>query len=172
MNLMAPPLVILGLDPGVARLGFGAVSWQAGVPVCLDYGCLTTEKAQPLAERLLFLSQELKKLFTQYKPEVVGVETIRFAQNRTSGVAVAEARGLILAAAAEAGKQIVEISPLQVKQSLTAYGQAGKNQVQLMVQKLLKLSELPQPDDAADALAVAIAIEPIYRQQVLINQKV
>jgi crossover junction endodeoxyribonuclease RuvC len=162
-------LVVLGLDPGVARLGFGAVAWQGSKISCLGYGCLTTPKEMDLPNRLLSLAQELRELLIKYQPTVVGVETLRFAQNQTTGIAVAEARGLILTAAAGAGRLIIEISPLQVKQSLTAYGQADKQQVQKMVQRLLKLTDLPQPDDAADALAVAIAVEPIYRQQKLIS---
>ena len=165
-------LIILGLDPGVARLGFGAIAWRGHELKCLGYGCLTTPKEHRLPERLASLMTELRKLLKKYRPDVVAVETLRFAQNQTTGIAVAEARGLILAIAATARHEVVEISPLQVKQSLTSYGQADKNQVQLMVQRILRLPILPKPDDAADALAAAIAVEPIYRQLKLISKTI
>ena len=156
---------ILGIDPGIALLGYGVIDCTRGVSTCVTYGCLTTPKTLPLPERLYALSVGIRQLITDHKPTVVGVETIRFAKNETTGIAVAEARGVVLAAIAEARLPIIELTPLEVKQSLTSYGHADKKQVQYMVKQILKLKETPKPDDAADALAVALATEQLYRFQ-------
>lgn len=158
-------MCILGIDPGIARMGYGVIESTGGETRCITYGCLTTPKTLPLPERLGSLKVDLERLLKTYEPDVVAVETIRFAQNQTTGIAVAEARGLVLAIAAQAGREIIELSPLEVKQALTSYGHADKKQVQFMVRQVLKLNESPKPDDAADALAVALAAEPRIRLQ-------
>ncbi len=169
---MSPSYRILGIDPGVALLGYGVIEGENGNTTCVTYGCLTTPKNMALAERLSSLMNDLRKLLDEYKPDVVAVETIRFAQNQTTGIAVAEARGLILAIAAAAGKEIIELSPNEVKQALTSYGHAEKSQVQFMVKQVLKLNETPKPDDAADALAIALAAEPRFKQQFFIQRAI
>jgi len=151
---------ILGIDPGVACLGYGIIESKNGTTTCVTFGCLTTPKTSPLSERLLSLLTNVRRLRSEYKPEAVAVETIRFAQNTTTGIAVAEARGVVLAAVAEVHLPIIELTPLDVKQALTSYGRAEKSQVQFMVKQVLKMKEIPRPDDAADALAIALAAEP------------
>ncbi len=151
---------ILGIDPGVARMGFGVIENSSGTTTCVTFGCLTTSKDVALPERLFSLQTEVRRLIREHQPTAVAVETIRFAQNTTTGIAVAEARGVVLAAIAEAHLPIIELTPLDVKQALTSYGHAEKSQIQFMVRQVLKLKETPEPDDAADALAIALAAEP------------
>ena len=149
----------LGIDPGVARTGYGVIERVNGKTRCLTYGCITTPQTLPLADRLQALAVAMRELLKAYLPSLVGVETLIFAQNTTTGMAVSEARGVILLTIAEAGVSLLELTPLQVKQALTPYGRADKRQVQTMVQRILQLTTLPKPDDAADALAIALAAE-------------
>lgn len=158
---------ILGIDPGFALLGYGVIEGESGNTKCVTFGCLTTPKTLALPERLASLMNDLRRLLDEYRPDVVAVETIRFAQNVTTGIAVSEARGLVLAVAAAAGKEVIEITPSEVKLALTSHGHAEKAQVQFMVRQVLKLKETPKPDDAADALAIALAAEPRLRMKTL-----
>lgn len=155
--------VILGIDPGVARLGYGVINNDGGAAVCVTYGCLETPKEMPQPERLLTLSRALREIIAQYKPNAVAIEVLRFGKNRKTAMVVSEARGVALTAAAEAQVLIYEIAPTQVKQALTSSGAADKKQVQFMVQQILKLKEIPEPDDAADALAIALTAEPLLK---------
>ena len=147
---------ILGIDPGTAIMGYGLVEENHKGLISLTYGCLRTEKTQTAAARLLKLFLGLEELLGRLKPDGVAVEKLFFASNAKTALSVGEARGAILLCAARAELKIAEYTPLEVKQAVTGYGRAEKRQVQQMVKTLLKLPQLPRPDDAADALALAI----------------
>ncbi len=149
-------MIILGIDPGTATTGFGVIDKQNSVLRSIDYGVISTPKTLPMSNRLLIIYNDLKEIIQKYQPEVIAVEQLFFARNVTTAITVGQARGVVLLAAQKADIRLKEFTPLQVKQSVTGYGQATKNQIQQMVQKILKLKELPKPDDAADALAIAI----------------
>lgn len=157
---------ILGLDPGFARTGFAVLEKTGPTLQVLAYGCWETKKNQAFAGRLVFLSAELKKLIKKFKPEAAAIEELFFSKNLKTAVGVAEARGALLLTLGGFGLRILELTPLQVKQSLCGYGRAEKGQIQKMVQLILKLKEKPRPDDAADALAIAIA-GSVYLNQVV-----
>ncbi|HAR54808.1 TPA: crossover junction endodeoxyribonuclease RuvC [Patescibacteria group bacterium] len=148
--------IILGVDPGTATTGFGVVRDAKGQVEYVDCGCISTSKGISPAERLLTIAKSLEILIKKYQPEVVAVEKLFFTKNITTAIAVAEARGVILVTAAKHNLEIAEYTPLQVKQALTGYGKADKQQMQRMVKTILKLQIIPKPDDAADALAIAI----------------
>lgn len=147
--------IILGIDPGVADTGFGVIKKDQGLHF-LTAGTIKTNKSLTPPERLKKIYQEIQELITEYQPEVVAVEKLFFARNVTTALAVGQARGVVLLAAHQAQKEIWEFTPLQIKQAVTGSGQADKRQVGLMVKTLLQLDSVPQPDDAADALAIAI----------------
>lgn len=149
-------MIILGIDPGIADTGFGIVEAHAGEYKALGYGSIVTKKTDTLTDRLLQLFDALSALIKKYKPERVAVESLFFAKNTKTAITVAHARGVILLAGNKAGCVVEEYTPLQVKQALTGYGAADKNQIQQMVKTILKLKEIPKPDDAADALAIAV----------------
>ena len=156
---------ILGIDPGIGICGFGLIetSGRAGAKA-LDYGAVTTTVDGPLPARLLELYNSLIEVFDECKPEVVAVEKLFFSKNVTTGIAVAEARGIVLLVAEQHGLPVYEYSPNQIKLSLTGYGAATKTQIEEMVRVHLGLDKKPKPDDAADALAVAITCSFLYRQ--------
>lgn len=147
---------ILGIDPGTATTGFGIVTKENGKLTAIDYGVVSTAKELNMSNRLLIIFQDIEELIAKHNPDIVAVEQLFFARNVTTAITVGQARGVVLLAAQKADLKLVEYTPLQVKQSVTGYGQATKRQVQSMVQKILKLKVLPKPDDAADALAIAI----------------
>lgn len=148
---------ILGIDPGIGICGFGLIeaSSKADAKV-LDFGVITTTMRAPLPSRLKELYESLQEVFKQTKPDVVSVEKLFFSKNITTGIAVAEARGLVLLVAEQNGLPIFEYTPNEIKKTLTGYGSAGKPQMQEMVRVHLGLEKKPRPDDAADALAAAI----------------
>lgn len=149
--------IVLGIDPGTARMGYGVLRHTTGQnPQIIDYGTLTTKAKTDEHLRLASLSQDLDNILKKHNPDVVAVEDIFYAHNQKTVVQVAQARGVALLAAAQKQKLCYSFTPLQVKQAVAGYGQADKKQVQKMVQSLLSLEEVPKPDDAADALAVAI----------------
>lgn len=151
-------MIILGFDPGIATLGYGVISVEKGHnPQVVDYGVVLTPKEQNLADRLTLLEKGIKQIIDKYKPQEIAIEELFFAKNVKTGIAVAHARGVILLTARRECEKIFEYTPLQIKQALTGYGRADKNQIQQMVKTLLKLNKIPKPDDAADALAVALA---------------
>ena len=141
---------ILGIDPGLAIVGFGLIEAETGKTQMLQYGAVTTPAGLPLAARLVHLRG------AQLRPEAIAVEELFFSNNITTGIAVAHARGIILCTAAKSGIPLFEYTPMQVKQAVVGYGLAEKRQVMDMVRRLLKLKAVPRPDDAADALALAI----------------
>jgi len=146
----------MGIDPGTAITGYGVIKKQPAKLVTLDYGCIRTEVHFSTAERLKQIDQQLTKLIKKHKPKRVAVEDIFFFKNLKTAVKVSQARGVVLARAAQMKLPVVEYTPLQVKQAVTSYGRAEEKQVQEMVKLLLNLKEIPKPDDAADALAIAI----------------
>ncbi|MEI6289949.1 MAG: crossover junction endodeoxyribonuclease RuvC [Chloroflexota bacterium] len=149
--------LVLAIDPGTATIGFALVQdSNHGDHLALDYGVITTPKGDQPANRLMHIYQEINKLIVLHKPNSAAIEKLYFSQNTTTAIAVGQARGVILLAMAQAGLEIGEYSPNEIKQAVTGYGFAEKRQVQEMVKVLLSLDKIPKPDDAADALAIAI----------------
>lgn len=147
---------ILGIDPGIAIVGFGLIESNRGSVQMLQYGAVTTEAGLPLATRLVQIENDMTALIAQLKPDEIAVEELFFSKNITTGIAVAHGRGVILCTAERLGVPIFEYTPMQVKQAVAGYGLADKKQVMDMTKRLLKLKAVPRPDDAADALAIAI----------------
>lgn len=147
-------MIILGLDPGIARLGYGVIESDGRHDRCVTYGVLTTPMG-PLGPRLVTLRHELQNLIATNRPQRIVVEQLFFSKNVKTATAVGEARGVILLTCTEAGVETLEVSPQEVKQSISGFGAADKQQVQRMVQTLFHLPKPPYPDDAADALAIA-----------------
>ncbi len=154
---------ILGIDPGLGRCGFGLIetSSRAGARA-LDYGVVTTTVDLDLPSRLLELYDSVVEVFEETKPEIVAIEKLFFAKNITTGIAVAEARGIVLLVAAQKNLPVYEYTPNEIKKSLTGYGAATKTQISEMVRVHLGLEKKPKPDDAADALAAAITCSFLY----------
>jgi crossover junction endodeoxyribonuclease RuvC len=146
---------ILGIDPGIAIVGFGLIESERGSVRMLQYGAVTTE-AGPLATRLLQIENDMTALIAQLQPDEIAIEELFFSKNITTGIAVAHGRGVILCTAEKLGVPICEYTPMQVKQAVVGYGLAEKKQVMDMTRRLLHLKTVPKPDDAADALAIAI----------------
>lgn len=148
-------MIILGIDPGTAATGYGIIKKQSELKA-VAYGCIKTGPEFSTAERLKKTHQVIAKLIKKHKPNIIAIEDIFFFKNLKTAIKVSQARGVALLAASQMKIPIAEYTPLQIKQAVTSYGRADKVQVQKMVQSLLGLKELPRPDDAADALAVAI----------------
>ena len=149
-------MIILGIDPGLAIVGWGIVESVRGNVRPIAYGAITTPAHTDIEARLLMIQNDLEELIKKYSPEEMAIEELFFTNNITTGIAVAEARGVILCTAHKLGVKISEYTPLQVKQAVVGYGRAEKHQVISMVTSLLKLKKPPKPDDTADALAIAI----------------
>ena len=147
---------ILGVDPGVATIGFGLIEADRGSQRLLRYGVITTPAGLPLSNRLYQISRDMEELLGAFHPDEAAVEELFFSKNITTGIAVAHGRGVILLELERAGIPVYEYTPMQVKQAVAGYGGAEKRQVMLMTQRLLRMVEIPRPDDAADALAIAI----------------
>ena len=156
---------ILGIDPGIGICGFGLIETTSRANAkALDFGAVTTKVDAPMAERLKELYESLSQVFKETKPEVVAIEKLFFSKNITTGIAVAEARGVILLVAEQFGARIREYTPNEIKKALTGYGSATKTQMEEMVKIHLGLEKKPKPDDAADALAAAITCSFLYRE--------
>ncbi len=150
-------MIILGIDPGFGTMGYGVIDKRAdGNCVPVDYGVITTPKDESFPVRLAILEQGLNQRHEKYKPEEISVEELFFTKNVTTGIQVAEARGVILLSAIKYCGRLFEYTPNQIKQALTGYGKADKVQMMHVVQSILRLKQIPRPDDAADALAVAL----------------
>ncbi|MBE7086784.1 MAG: crossover junction endodeoxyribonuclease RuvC [Clostridiales bacterium] len=150
-------MIIVGFDPGLATLGYGVIQTdKRGRAEMLDYGIVSTPKTENLAVRLCLIEKGVKQIIEKYKPDQIAIEELFFAKNVTTGINVAHARGVVLLTAVKECGNIFEYTPLQIKQALTGYGRAEKIQIQHMVKTLLRLNSIPRPDDAADALAVAL----------------
>jgi crossover junction endodeoxyribonuclease RuvC len=148
--------IILGIDPGIADTGYGVIAISGSKLTALAYGSIKTKKGVLHEQRLAQLYTELMAIITKYRPTRMGIEKLFFAQNTTTAMAVAQARGVSLLCAAQAQLPVIEMTPVQVKMGLTSYGRATKAQMQQMIKAVLGLKEIPKPDDAADALAIAI----------------
>jgi crossover junction endodeoxyribonuclease RuvC len=158
-------MVILGVDPGTATTGYGIIKRLKGkTSELLDYGVISTKPKLPDAERLEILADDLSALIKKYKPEAVGVEKLFVSTNQKTVMTVSQARGVVLYICKKNHLPILEFTPLQVKNFICGYGQADKQQVQFMVQKTFKLKKIPKPDDAADALAVALCTEFFHKK--------
>jgi len=151
-------VIVLGIDPGTAATGYGLVERNGSKLRLIDYGCFETVPADELPVRLQHIHQAVSELIAEHHPVRVGVERLFFNRNVQTAFAVGQARGVVLLAAAQAGVPVAEFGPHEVKMAVTGYGRAGKDQVQKMVQVVLGMNVLPRPDDAADALAVAICV--------------
>ncbi|MGM0602348.1 MAG: crossover junction endodeoxyribonuclease RuvC [Bacillota bacterium] len=155
-------MLILGVDPGLATIGFSIVEKEGNKFNVLEYGVIKTSPDKTDVERLKIIYRNMKELINEYKPDQMAVEELFFNKNVKTAIVVGQARGVILLAGAESSITVAEYTPLQVKQAVVGYGRADKNQVQQMVKNLLNLSEIPRPDDAADALAIAICHGHVY----------
>ena len=149
-------MVILGIDPGFAIVGFGLIESERGSVRMLQYGAVTTPAGLPLATRLVQIENDMTELIRQLKPDEIAIEELFFSKNITTGIAVAHGRGVLLYTAEKLHLPVYEYTPMQIKQALTGYGRADKKQIQQVVASLLKLKNIPRPDDAADALAIAL----------------
>lgn len=147
---------ILGIDPGIATIGFGLVEAERGQARMVTYGAVTTPAGLPLSRRLYQIDRDMEELIGKLRPDVMAVEELFFNTNLTTGIAVAHGRGVILCAAERCGVPLYEYTPGQVKLAVTGYGKADKRQVMDMTKRLLHLRAVPRPDDAADALALAL----------------
>ena len=147
---------ILGIDPGIAIVGCGLIEADRGRTQLLNYGAITTPAGLPLARRLVQIEQDMKALIAQLKPDAIAVEELFFSNNITTGIAVAHGRGIILCTAEKSGVPLYEYTPMQVKQAVVGYGSADKHQVMEMTRRILHMEKVAQPDDAADALAIAL----------------
>lgn len=149
-------MIILGIDPGTATTGFGLIEKEGDKTKYIKCGCVTTCAGLPMSERINRIYDDVAALIKEHRPAAVAVEELFFFKNVKTAITVAQARGAILLAIQKAGLPLGEYTPLQIKQALTGYGRADKMQMQQMVKQLLRLNKIPKPDDAADALAVAI----------------
>lgn len=149
-------MLILGIDPGTVAIGLGLIEYKNKKATLVAFDCLTTNPEETTAQRLDDLHQKLTKFIKKHRPEIITVEDLFFFKNTKTVIKVSQARGVILLAASQQKITVYEYTPLQIKQALTGYGRAEKKQVQHMVKAVLGLKEIPEPDDAADALAAAI----------------
>ena len=147
---------VLGIDPGYGITGFGLIEADRGAARLLGCGAITTPAGMDFSARLEIIYEDMRKLLAQTKPEAVAIEELFFGQNVTTGIGVAQSRGVILLAIRQAGLPVYAYKPMQVKQAVVGYGNATKHQVQDMTRRLLGLSQMPKPDDAADAIAIAL----------------
>ena len=149
-------MIILGIDPGIAKVGWGIIKDDLGKQTIIDYGCFETSAGLSLDERLVKIHQFVLELIKKFKPDVLAVEQLYFAANVKTALTVGQARGVIVLAGAQVNLQTVSYTPLQVKQALTGYGRADKKQIEIMVKSILNLPKPITQDDTADALAVAL----------------
>ena len=150
-------MIILGIDPGIATLGYGVIEKDArGNFRAVDYGVVVTPKEESLPVRLAMLEEGVKKILDKFHPDEVAMEELFFSKNITTGIAVAHARGVALLTCVKECGKLYEYTPMQIKQALTGYGRADKHQIQSVVTSMLRLQSIPKPDDAADALAIAL----------------
>ena len=163
-------MTILGIDPGLATMGWGAISYDGVKPQILDYGALITPPDMPMPQRLMSLYDGVEELCRRFDPDDIAMEELFFCKNVTTAIAVGEARGAALVAMRKHTSNLFEYTPMQIKQAVTGYGKADKKQVQQMVKLLLNLPEIPRPDDAADGLA--IAIKPAHSMRMRQNYRI
>ncbi|MCZ7392398.1 MAG: crossover junction endodeoxyribonuclease RuvC [Candidatus Methanoperedens sp.] len=156
-------MIVVGIDPGLATVGFGVIRTEKSAITPVSYGCIRTSAEKQTPQRLLEIYTEVIALFEKYSPEAVAVEKLFFNKNVTNAMSVSEARGVIVLAAQQKHIPVFEYTPLQVKQAITGSGRADKKQMQEMIKRLLNLKEIPKPDDAADGLSIALCHINIMR---------
>lgn len=156
-------MIVLGIDPGFGRVGYGVISYNNNKCRALEYGCITTEANTPLPKRLNKIEKDLREIISRYKIDAASIEDLFFNNNSKTAIKVAEARGVILNTLESCGIEIFEYTPLQAKLAIVGYGRAEKNQVKEMVKKYLNLEKMPRLDDTTDALAIAICHTNNYR---------
>jgi crossover junction endodeoxyribonuclease RuvC len=156
-------MIVIGIDPGLATVGFGVIRNEKSVITPVSYGCIKTSAEKQTPQRLMEIYTEVIALFEKYSPEAVAVERLFFNENVTNAMSVSEARGVIVLAAQQKHIPVFEYTPLQVKQAITGSGRADKKQMQEMIKRLLNLKEIPKPDDAADGLSIALCHINIMR---------
>lgn len=149
-------MIILGIDPGIAIMGYGVIDYIGNHFNVIQYGAITTSSKMPTSERLKKIYRELNDLIIKYSPEAIAIEELFFNTNAKTALLVGQARGVAILAAADNDKEIYEYTPLQVKQGVVGYGRAEKRQIQEMIKMILNLEAIPKPDDVADALAIAV----------------
>lgn len=149
-------MIITGIDPGLARCGYGVIRAEKGRVVPLCYGCIETPAKTPAGQRLLSIHTDLVSLFTRFPSDAIAMEKLFFSKNTTSAMGVSEVRGVVLLSAEQHRIPVTEYTPNQVKQAVTGSGRADKAQMQQMITRLLGLDEIPRPDDAADGLSIAL----------------
>ncbi len=162
-------MIILGVDPGVASVGYGVIRFEKGKHVPITFGTFHTEAGLPLPTRLIQINDFLNELIDRFKPDIASVEELFFNTNAKTALMVGQGRGAILLSCAQNSLPIFEFTPLQIKQAVVGYGRADKNQVQQMVKMILKLKEIPKPDDTADALAAAICCANTQGSKLLVK---
>jgi crossover junction endodeoxyribonuclease RuvC len=150
-------MVILGIDPGIGRTGWGVIIKNGSTTKAQDYGCIETEAGLPIERRLQIIRKDLVRIIKKYKPQQLGIEDLFFNTNAKTALIVGQARGVVIVTAADLGLEVFSYTPLQVKTAITGYGRAEKNQMGKMIKILLNLPEIPTPDDTCDALACALA---------------
>jgi crossover junction endodeoxyribonuclease RuvC len=158
---------VLGIDPGTSITGFGVIEAEGQTKKLVDAGVIRTAAHTPLPERLLTIRQSIQEIVQDTKPDISAIETLFFFRNVTTAIAVAHARGVVMLTLHEAHIPVHEYTPLQVKMAITSYGRASKGQIQEMVRVILKLKDIPKPDDCADALAVALTYSPQLEASIL-----
>lgn len=156
-------MLVLGIDPGTATTGFGLVAGGYGKEKLVGYGVIKTSPAMGMPQRLAQINREYDRLLLDYRPDSVAIEQLFHHKNAKTVITVAQSRGVLLMAAAMRDIEVAEYTPLQVKQAVTGFGRADKKQIQVMVRKILRLEDTPRPDDAADALAIALCHLHSYR---------
>ena len=149
-------MIVLGVDPGLAHTGWGVIETRGAMCRARAYGCVATKADEPIAHRLGKIYDELTRVISKFGPTALSIENVYFGENTKSAIATAQARGVAIVACANAGLEVGEYTPMQIKQAVVGYGLADKHQVMDMTRRLLKLKSIPRPDDAADALAIAM----------------
>ena len=149
-------MIVLGVDPGLAHTGWGVIETRGAMCRARAYGCVATKADEPIAHRLGKIYDELTRVISKFGPTALSIENVYFGENTKSAIATAQARGVAIVACANAGLEVGEYTPMQIKQALTGWGKADKKQIQQMVKFLLHLEAIPRPDDAADGIAAAI----------------
>lgn len=162
--------IILGIDPGLATTGFGVIKNEIGKPILIDYGIISTPACKPLSCRLAEIHQGLNKIINKYNPDVCACEELFFCKNVKTALLVGQARGVILLTINEKKIPFAGYTPLQVKQTVCGYGHADKKQIQNMMKILLNLKKIPEPDDAADALAIAVTCAQFFNSPLYANE--
>lgn len=156
-------MIVLGIDPGIGRCGFGIIDFSNNNAKAIIYGCLETEKEKEASVRLLDLSDKIDSIIKKYHPEVLAIEDLFFFKNAKTVIKIGEARGVIMYTAQKNNLSVFSYPPLQIKMAITGYGRAEKDQIQKMVKNILHLKEIPRPDDTADALAVCLTHCYVYK---------